>query len=247
MKIIFTYIRLLIHFFRAFWILFFQFPNLDKLSQGKIIQKWAAELLNLLEISVEVKGAPRSLATSNKFLLVANHISWLDPIVVQSLKHTIFVAKHEVGNWPVIGIIAKRCGVIFVKRGSSSSTRKMLQSMKDALQNDNSIAGFPEGTSSEGRHVGLFYSNLFQVAIDNSCEVIAVCLLYKDLKNQSFSLVPAFVNDMGFIHSLHRVICAPPMVVSVVVSEPIVSAGHTRRTLAQVAQSKVTDQFISIN
>jgi hypothetical protein len=56
-------------------------------------------------------------------------------------------------------------------------------------------------------------------------------------------LEPAFVGDIGFLQSLHRVICAPPMVVQIVVSEPIASQGHTRRTLAQLAQSKVESQL----
>jgi len=136
--------------------------------------------------------------------------------------------------------------VVFVNRGSPRSARMMVKKMADALHKNLCIAGFPEGTSTEGHHVGFFHSNLFEVAVAHSCEVIALSLRYKDRSTQAFSLAPAFVGDIGFLQSLHRVICAPPMVVQVVVSAPIAPDGHTRRTLAQLAQTKVETQLKSL-
>ena len=195
---------------------------------------------------MEVIGNIDASTSSATRLLVANHISWLDPLVIQTLQHSIFVAKQEVSRWPVVGHIAKGCDVVFVNRGSPSSARKMVQSMTDALQRNMCIAGFPEGTSTEGHQVGLFHSNLFEVAVANACEVIALSLRYKDPATQAMRFEPAFVGDIGFLQSLHRVICAPPMVVQVVVSDPIAPHGHTRRTLAQMAQSKVESQLQSL-
>lgn len=238
-----TYLRLFYAFIKAFWILFVQFPRLDQASQSLAIQQWSADTLELLGISVEVIGNFDAATSKRSRLLVANHISWLDPLVIQTMQHSIFVAKQEVSQWPVVGHIAKGCDVVFVNRGSPSSSRKMVQSMADALQKNMYIAGFPEGTSTEGRHVGLFHSNLFEVAVANSCEVIAITLRYKDPDSQTMRLEPAFVGDIGFLQSLHRVICSPPMVVQMVVSEPIAPNGHTRRSLAQLAQSKVESQL----
>jgi len=241
-----TYLRLLYAFIKAFWILFVQFPRLDRASQSFAIQQWSADTLKLLGISVEVIGNIDTSTSKGSRLLVANHISWIDPLVLQTLQHSIFVAKQEVSRWPVVGHIAKGCDVVFVNRGSPSSARMMVQSMTDALQRNMCIAGFPEGTSTEGHLVGLFHSNLFEVAVANACEVIALSLRYKDPETQAMRLEPAFVGDIGFLQSLHRVICAPPMVVQVVVSEPIAPQGHTRRTLAQMAQSKVESQLQSL-
>jgi len=244
--VIVTYLRLLYAFIKAFWILFAQFPCLDRTSQSLAIQQWSAGTLKLLGISVEVIGNTETLTPNGPRLIVANHISWLDPLVIQTLQHSIFVAKQEVSRWPVIGRIAKGCDVVFIDRGSPSSARKMVQSMTHALQRNMCIAGFPEGTSSEGHQVGLFHSSLFEVAVANACEVIALSLRYKDPKTQAMRLEPAFVGDIGFLQSLHRVICAPPIVVQVVVSEPIAPHGHTRRTLAQLAQKKVESQLQSL-
>jgi len=226
--------------------LFVQFPRLDRTSQSLAIQKWSADTLNLLGISVEVIGAVETSTSNSSRLLVANHISWLDPLVIQTLQHSIFVAKQEVSQWPVVGHIAKGCDVVFVNRGSPSSARKMVQSMTAALQKNMCIAGFPEGTSTEGHQVGFFHSNLFEVAVANACEVIALSLRYQDPSTQAIRLEPAFVGDIGFLQSLHRVICAPPMVVQVVVSKPIAPQGHTRRTLAQLVQSTVESQLQSL-
>ena len=241
-----TYLRLLYAFIKAFWVLFVQLPRLDQTGQSLAIQQWSADTLKLLGISVEVIGNMATPASNPSRLLVANHISWLDPLVIQTLQHSIFVAKQEVSQWPVVGHIAKGCDVVFVNRGSPSSARKMVHGLTAALQKNMCIAGFPEGTSTEGHQVGLFHSKLFEVAVANSCEVVALSLRYKDPASQVMRLEPAFVGDIGFLQSLHRVVCAPPMVVQVVVSEPIASHGHTRRTLAQLAQSKVQTQLESI-
>ena len=241
-----TYLRLLYAVIKACWGLFVQLPRLDQAGQSLAIQQWSADTLKLLGISVEVIGDVGISAAKPSRLLVANHISWLDPLVIQTLQHSIFVAKQEVSRWPVVGQIAKGCDVVFVNRGSPSSARKMVQGLTEALQNNMCIAGFPEGTSTEGHQVGLFHSNLFEVAVANSCEVIALSLRYKDPASQAMRLEPAFVGDIGFLQSLHRVICAPPMVVQVVVSEPIAPHGHTRRTLAQLAQAKVQTQLESL-
>ena len=241
-----TYLRLLYAFIKAFWVLFVQLPRLDQAGQSLAIQQWSADTLKLLGISVEVIGDVGISAAKPSRLLVANHISWLDPLVIQTLQHSIFVAKQEVSRWPVVGQIAKGCDVVFVNRGSPSSARKMVQGLTEALQNNMCIAGFPEGTSTEGHQVGLFHSILFEVAVANSCEVIALSLRYKDPATQAMRLEPAFVGDIGFLQSLHRVICAPPMVVQVVVSEPIAPHGHTRRTLAQLVQAKVQTQLESL-
>ena len=241
-----TYLRLLYAFIKAFWVLFVQLPRLDQAGQSLAIQQWSADTLKSLGISVEAIGDVGTSAPKPSRLLVANHISWLDPLVIQTLQHSIFVAKQEVSRWPVVGQIAKGCDVVFVNRGSPSSARKMVQGLTEALQNNMCIAGFPEGTSTEGHQVGLFHSNLFEVAVANSCEVIALSLRYKDPATQAMRLEPAFVGDIGFLQSLHRVICAPPMVVQVVVSEPIAPHGHTRRTLAQLVQAKVQTQLESL-
>jgi len=223
-----------------------QFPRLDRASQSLAVQQWSADTLKLLGISVEVMGALEITTSNPSRLLVANHISWLDPLVIQTLQHSIFVAKQEVSQWPVVGRIAKGCEVVFVNRGSPSSARKMVQSMTDALQKNMCIAGFPEGTSTEGHAVGFFHSNLFEVAVANACEVIALSLRYKDPQTHAMRFEPAFVGDIGFLQSLHRVICASPLVVQVVVSEPIAPHGHTRRTLAQLVQKKVESQLQSL-
>jgi 1-acyl-sn-glycerol-3-phosphate acyltransferase len=241
-----TYIRLGFAFLQAFWILFIHFPKSNNDEKRLAVQQWSGNILSILGISVEVIGELDTSSPQVCRMLVANHISWLDPLVIQTLQHSIFVAKQEVSQWPVVGLIAKRCEVIFVNRGSPSSTKKMVQSMSQALQQYRCIAGFPEGTSSEGHEVGLFHSNLFEVAIANSCEVIALTLRYKNQANQTMSLEPAFVEDMGFIESLHKVICAPPILVQVAVSNPITPVGHNRRSLAQLAQSKVKAQLQSL-
>jgi 1-acyl-sn-glycerol-3-phosphate acyltransferase len=238
-----TYLRLIVAFLKAFWILFIQSRFLDPQAKRIAIQKWSADTLTLLGISVELVGPFDLTTTTHGRMLVSNHVSWLDPLVLQTLQHSIFVAKQEVSRWPVIGPIAKGCEVVFVNRGSPRSARQMVQGISLAIAQGHCVAGFPEGTSSDGLEVGPFHSNLFEAAISHACEVVALTLRYSDPVTHALRAEPAFIGEIGFLESLHRVICAPPMVVKVIASEPLASSGHNRRTLAQLAHSKVHAQL----
>ena len=81
-----------------------------------MIQFWCKKLLTIFEIKVEVKGFDSYLSNQKQYLMVANHISWIDIIVIQSIKPSIFVAKSDVSSWPLFGWVAQMTGTIFIKR-----------------------------------------------------------------------------------------------------------------------------------
>ena len=68
-----------------------------------------------------VRIRPGSILPPAPLLVVANHSSWLDILVLSSLGHLHFVSKAEIAKWPLIGFVASTAGVIFHARGSSDS------------------------------------------------------------------------------------------------------------------------------
>lgn len=96
-------------------------------------------------------------------LFVSNHASYLDIIVLGGTLEAYFVAKKEVASWPLIGLIARLAGTVFVERRSIHSAEQR-DEMRERLRRGQALILFPEGTSDDGNHVLPFKSALFSVA-----------------------------------------------------------------------------------
>ena len=238
------YLRLLGAFAHAFWILWIKFPRLNRHSQLEEIRQWSQATLEVLGIHVVLE---RSLTQtgdeSMSRLVVANHISWVDALIIQTIQPSIFVAKSEVKRWPIVGSIATGCGVVFVNRGSPSSARRMVAQLSSALQHGYCVAGFPEGTSSEGRSVSLFHANLFEIAVQHQIPVQPLAIRYSNPQTGDLCLKAAFTGDIGFVQSLHQVLSSSGIQAKVHLGEWLYSEGHSRKSLAQLSQRTISSQL----
>ncbi|MEX0405348.1 1-acyl-sn-glycerol-3-phosphate acyltransferase [Aquibium sp. LZ166] len=115
----------------------------------------------LLGISVRVSGRP---AADRPLLLVANHVSWTDIVVLSSLAPMSFVAKSDMADWPVFGLFAKLQRSVFVERNRTRSSRKQANELGDRLAEGTVMVLFAEGTTSDGNIVMPFKSTLFGAA-----------------------------------------------------------------------------------
>ena len=112
----------------------------------------------LLGLRIHEKGTPSSI---RPLIVIANHSSWLDIIVIESVLPAIFVTKHEVAGWPVFGRLAKLKPSIFVDRNRRLQILETINSISSALAAGKAVAIFPEGTSTDGTVVLPFRSALF--------------------------------------------------------------------------------------
>lgn len=97
-------------------------------------------------IEVElVGGLPRGPA-----VFVANHLGYIDPVVLCSLVPCSPIAKSEIRSWPLVGEPLERLNVSFVRRGSAHSGARVLKQCLRTLRSGVSVLNFPEGTTSRG-------------------------------------------------------------------------------------------------
>jgi 1-acyl-sn-glycerol-3-phosphate acyltransferase len=171
-------------------------------KQEGIIQYWCKKLLSIFEIKVELKGFETYLFNQKKYLIVSNHISWLDIIVIQSIRPSIFVAKSDVASWPLFGWVAYMTGTIFIERDKVSDIKRALKKIKRRLTK-HSVCIFPEGTSTNGRYILPFKSNLFQSSIDAHKSILPICLRYEDKHRYSDKV--AFIDDMSLVDSIMKI------------------------------------------
>ena len=202
-------------------------PRLRPAARARLMGYWADDLLRALAIDVRQHGAPVADAT----LLVANHVSWLDTYAIHTSVAARFVAKSEVGTWPVIGTIARRFGTIFIRRGCIRSAARTVGALSEALCHGESVAAFPEATTSEGRELLPFFSAMFQAAVLTGARVQPVALRYRDGVGRC-TTAAAYVGEMSILDSLRLLVREPRLTVEVVFCPPIDPYGLSRRELA---------------
>jgi 1-acyl-sn-glycerol-3-phosphate acyltransferase len=126
-------------------------------GRGKVSIVYSRTVCALLGVRITVLGTP---PRHHAVLILANHVSWLDILVMTATVPVIFVAKSEVARWPLIGWVAHARGTVFVERGQRQRTTAANAEIARHLAEGQPIVLFAEGTSSDGNRVLPFRSAL---------------------------------------------------------------------------------------
>jgi 1-acyl-sn-glycerol-3-phosphate acyltransferase len=237
----FKMLALLLELSRSSLVLCLRFPRLQPEQKLKEIQRWACKVLQILQVEVRLEGVRPAPGAS---LVVANHVSWLDILVLQSQLPGVFVAKAEVRRWPLIGTMAQICSTIFVERSSRQSARRMVDDTLKALDQGYSVVAFPEGTSSDGTDLGVFHANIFEAAIQARTPVQPVTLRYFNSHTGLPDDTVLFIGDTTLASSLGKVMASSSIRCHVHLGERIESIGHNRRSLACEAHQRIRRQLV---
>jgi 1-acyl-sn-glycerol-3-phosphate acyltransferase len=185
-----------------------------------LIQYWAKRLLRILRIKITLSGEVLKFLSKDTYLIVSNHISWLDIPVIFSLKPITFVSASDVKTWPIIGILAKISGAIFVDRNRKSSLVEVIQAMNHHFKNEKqSICIFPEGITSNGYQVLPFKSNLFQSAFESNKLLLPLSIKYKE--NNVLTNRTSFHGSTTLFQSFKRVAKSNLIEVVVDIGHPV--------------------------
>ncbi len=222
-------LRVLAHLLAGAWTLRFHFGRLSPSQQEARVQQWAQAMLQHMGIDLVVNGVQPQ---QGPVLLVANHISWLDIIVIHATRHCRFVSKSEIGAWPLLGRLATGAGTLYIERASRRDAMRVVHQMAERLQAGDVLAVFPEGTTGDGVHLLPFHANLLQAAIAADAPVQPVGLHFVDRSTHAISFAPCYVGDDTLLQSLWRTLCASDLraVVSYGATQSV--QGRDRRALA---------------
>jgi lyso-ornithine lipid O-acyltransferase len=211
-----------------------------------LVRSWHRGCCVIAGLRVRVHGAP---ATVGPILFVANHVSYLDIVILGSLVDAGFVAKAEVARWPLIGQIARIGRTIFVERRTTRSAGQR-DRIAERLAAGDSLILFAEGTSSDGGRVLPFKSALFAAAEEPgrrgaAIKVQPVTIAYARLRcglPLDYALRPlyAWYGDMELAPHLWAVLGLPGAVIEVRFHAPVAASDFgSRKALAQHAEREV--------
>lgn len=232
-----TFLRVMLHLLRGLAIAAFIFPWVDASKRELRVKKWTGELLVILNIKVQAQFGSEP---AQRALIVANHISWLDIFVINSLQPCRFVAKADIRKWPVLGWLCAQGGTIFIARGKQREVRRVYEGLVTSIEAGEHIAFFPEGTTAAQGTLLPFHPNLFEAAIEAKVPVQPYALRYVD-EHGNLHQDADFVGDMTFVDSMLLIMNARRMTAQLIRLPLIPTAGAHRRDLALAAHAAIAE------
>jgi 1-acyl-sn-glycerol-3-phosphate acyltransferase len=227
--------RLFLHLLRGAATIAFVFPMAGRAGQRRLIEAWSRRLLRILRVRVQ---APEIAAFQPRSLVLANHISWLDIWLLHSVSAVCFVAKAEVRSWPLIGWMAHRSQTLFIQRERRRDTSRINQIVCAALHAHETVAIFPEGTTSDGTSVRRFNASLLQPAVEMAAAVHVLAIRYIG-PGGSANVDVAYADETTLWQSLQKILSHREVTAELIYLGELEVPGRTRREIAQDAEHRV--------
>ena len=226
---------MLLHVVHGLAVVLLRLPGLDDAGRQRRVQWWSAALLSRLDIALHLEGQFRAGAK----LIVANHVSWLDIIAIHAIcPQARFVSKADVQGWPLVGRLVAAGGTLYIQRDKRRDALRVVHEMAAALRAGDTVAVFPEGTTSDGRALLPFHANLLQAAIATEVPLQPVSLRYADARD-AVSEAAMWVGDTTLVQSVWRLACARGLSVHLRVLAPMGTVHADRRSLAQHVRATI--------
>jgi len=247
-------VALLLHVLGGILIALVCFGPLDQGRRNRIIGAWSRGVLRVCGARLAVAGAapaPDLAATgiatgTNGRVVVANHISWIDVFALDGAIPCRFVAKSEIGRWPLLGWLVSLAGTLYIERGRRHAVAAINRTLREHLQRGETLALFPEGTTTNGSTVLPFHANLLAPAMDVSAPVWPVALRYTE--RGRCSTAAAFDGDRTLLQSLWGTLTADGLVIELTFLPPIdVDQSPTRHALADAAHGAIAAQLSALS
>lgn len=211
------------------------------------VRLWARACLRILGLKINVHRTPGDLQ-STRSLLVSNHQSYLDVIIIASVFPTLFVAKVEVGRWPLFGWLSKLGGTIFVDREDARSGVRCAYRVSRALRDGVNVQVFPEATTGDGSTVLPFNGLFFASAVRSQAPVLPLtikfqCVNERPADREALDTV-CWYGEMNFARHFWNLLNIESAEVSLMIDESIKPARAQRaKDLARVARERIFRSF----
>lgn len=164
------------------WISVLGLPNRWKII-SRLNRNYTLLLRLILNIKITVSGDEGQLERGG-YVIIANHVGYVDGIILGSIFPIIFVSKREVKSWPIVGQWNVLCGTIFINRQRKVQVASLIRQMTRKLQQEANLLLFPEGTSTNGEAMLPFQTVPLAAPLRNRSIIVPVTVTYKTIDDQ---------------------------------------------------------------
>lgn len=220
--------------------LIFTFKKASQRWRGFVFQTWAKTAASILGVKVAVRGARPSLP----FLLVSNHLSYVDVLVFASQLRCVFVARGDVARWPVIGSLCRGVGTIFINRQNRSDVTRVNGLIDQAQRDGRGVVLFAEGTSTRGDGMLPFKSSLLEPAARANLPVAYAAISYRTLEGEKPAhLSVCWWGEMTFVKHVIGLMYLTEIHATVGFGAEPIQASN-RKVLAEKLWTAVSKEFL---
>jgi len=205
----------------------------DAKAKALWLQATCRRGLRALAVRVESRGEPVHGA-----VIVANHLSYLDILVLASLTPVVFVSKREVRGWPLFGWFAEKAGTRFIDRSRRGDVARIGEELEPLIAAGLAVVLFLEGTTTDGRDVLPFKPSLLEPAVRHGWHVVPAALDYAVPSGRSVECEVCWWGDMTLAPHLWNFTTLPWVRTRVAWGEPVTAAGE-RKVLAGTLRESV--------
>jgi lyso-ornithine lipid O-acyltransferase len=202
---------------------------------------WALLACRALGVRVRLEGR----SPEGPCLLAANHLSYLDILVLGACYPGLFLSMAEVGRWPLVGGLSRLVGTLFIDRGRASDSRRAVEAMAERLRLGLRVTLFPEGRASSGRGVGRFHSALLEAAIAAGAPCVPVALGYDAPPPAEPALQVCWWGEMTFLPHFRALLGLTGVEARVRLGAPLPAEGD-RKALARALEARVRESFVPV-
>lgn len=243
-------VALLAHIGAGLLITTLAFPWLSQPARNRIVRGWSRVLLAICGARLRSTGPPLHDDPAHTGveaghpgrLILANHVSWIDVFAILACLPCRFVAKAEIGRWPLVGWLVTLVGTLYIERGRRHAVAAINHKVRDRLKAGDTVAVFAEGTTTDGDRVLAFHSNLIAPALEVGCEVWPVALRYTE--NGTRSTATAFVGEMALVNSLWNTLVARGLEIEVAFLPPVPARElGNRHRIAAAARAEIAQHL----
>jgi len=206
----------------------------------RLLQRNSRRVLRVFASSTEISGPLPKTG-----LLVCNHLTYLDILLLGSLTPGVFVSKYEVRHWPVLGWFSRMSGTIFVRRERRSDVARIAREIHCVMREGQLVVLFPEGTSSDGRQILPFKSSLLEPATGTDHELFAGHITYA-ITEGSLENDVCYWGDMAFLPHAVKLLTRPRVAARVSFSR-VQTSEASRKDLARQLHAEVVRLKIGSN
>ncbi len=215
---------------------------------SRISSFYLSTALRVVSLKVTVKNADRLKRRDKNFLIISNHLSYIDIFVIYSVTPSVFVANSELRDDFLLGTIIRYSGGVFVERRHRGKLMQDMHTIKNILNMGLNAVIFPEGTTSDGERVRPFKSSLLAAAGQSGVDVLPVCIRYLKIDGQHIDAgnrhLIYYYGSVTFFEHFLRLLGLRSISVELVELEPIeFTSGLTRKELADTAYERISGSY----
>ncbi len=201
------------------------------------LQRWSANLMRHLATNLTVHGTPPP-DDGVAFMLVSNHVSWLDIFAINAATPTRFVAKSEIRSWPLVGWLCVKADTLFIERERRRDLARLDGVIASALRNGAGMGVFLEGTTTDGHQVLPFHSSLLRPALEANVRIVPVAIQYRR-SDGSICTEAAYDGDKTALDALRGMLTQHEIHAHVYFLPPVTGGGLHRKELARQTREAI--------